>query len=46
MTEPHESHQWATFNNPAMMCTACQVCTCHSPGISNEPCEYRKETDE
>lgn len=41
---PHPSHDWALFEgsrkSARRMCRRCEICTCHSPVASTEPCEY------
>lgn len=39
---PHESHDWTHIegtNDPDLMCRNCEICTCHSPVASTEPCD-------
>ncbi len=42
---PHPSHDWRQFlgdgvENDRRMCTRCEICTCHSPVASTEPCDH------
>jgi hypothetical protein len=47
---PHPSHDWHAFDPSerpeARFCHRCEICTCHSPVASTEPCDFPKTDSE
>lgn len=43
----HETHLWRPVDEAdtadADVCERCEICTCHSPDRSGEPCIYRED---